>query len=77
LLGSVLDDKVSLVCVVTDDLVASRRIAAGRVVGAVAKIVGGGGGGKAHLATAGGKDVTKLDDALRATESIVRSMLKT
>jgi alanyl-tRNA synthetase len=76
LLGSVLDDKISLVCVVTDDLVASKRIAAGNVVGAVAKIVGGGGGGKAHLATAGGKDVSKLDDALRATESIVRSMLK-
>jgi alanyl-tRNA synthetase len=76
LLGSVLDDKVSLVCVVTDDLVASKRIAAGKVVGAVAKIVGGGGGGKAHLATAGGKDVSKLDEALRATESIVRSILK-
>jgi alanyl-tRNA synthetase len=76
LLGSVLDDKVSLVCVVTDDLVASKRIGAGKVVGAVAKIVGGGGGGKAHLATAGGKDVSKLDDALRATESIVRSLLK-
>jgi len=75
-LASVLEDKVSFVCVVTDDLVASRRVEAGRVVGAVAKLVGGGGGGKAHLATAGGKDIGKLDDALRATESIVRSLLK-
>ena len=75
-LASVLEDKVSFVCVVTDDLVASKRVEAGRVVGAVAKLVGGGGGGKAHLATAGGKDIAKLDEALRATESIVRSLLK-
>ena len=76
LLASVIDDKVSLVCVVTDDLVSSKRLKAGTVVEAVAKIVGGGGGGKAHLATAGGKDVSKLDDALRSTESVVKSLLK-
>jgi alanyl-tRNA synthetase len=76
LLASVLDDKVSLVCVVTDDLVASKRLEAGKVVAAVARIVGGGGGGKAHLATAGGKDVSKLAEALRATETVVKSFLK-
>jgi len=76
LLASVLDDKVSLVCVVTDDLVAGKRLEAGKVVGAVARIVGGGGGGKAHLATAGGKDVSKLAEALRATETVVKSFLR-
>jgi alanyl-tRNA synthetase len=74
-LASVVDEKVSLVCVVTDDLVAAKKLDAGKVVGAVAKLVGGGGGGRPHLATAGGKDTAKLDEALRATESIVRTFL--
>jgi alanyl-tRNA synthetase len=76
LLASVLDEKVSLVCVVTDDLVASKRLDAGKVVGAVAKLVGGGGGGRPHMATAGGKNAAKLDDALKETVSIVKTLLK-
>ncbi len=75
LLASVVDDKVALVCIVTDDLVAGKRIEAGKVVGAVAKLVGGGGGGKAHLATAGGKDVAKLGEALQAVPGILQSLL--
>ena len=75
LLASVVEEKVALVCVVTDDLVAAKRIEAGKVVGAVAKLVGGGGGGKAHLATAGGKDVEKLGEALRSAPEIVKSLL--
>jgi len=75
-LASVIEEKVALVCVVTDDLVSAKRIEAGKVVGAVAKLLGGGGGGKPHLATAGGKDVAKLDEALKETETIVKSLLK-
>jgi len=75
LLASVIDDKVSLVCVVTDDLVGTKTLEAGKIVGSVAKLLGGGGGGKAHLATAGGKDVSKLPEALAATGSIVKGML--
>ncbi|MBI3006196.1 MAG: hypothetical protein HYY49_12390, partial [Ignavibacteriales bacterium] len=75
LLAAVIDDKVSLVCVVTDDLVAAKKVEAGKIVGAVAKLVGGGGGGRAHMATAGGKDVGKLDEALAQTKSIVESLL--
>jgi alanyl-tRNA synthetase len=76
LLASIIEDKVQLVCVVTDDLVATKRIEAGKVVGAVAKIVGGGGGGRPHMATAGGKDIAKIDEALSHTKSIVESLLK-
>lgn len=69
MLGAVIDEKATLVCVVTDDLVG--RFSAGKIVGAAAKLVGGGGGGKPHLATAGGKDVARLDEALAHTAEIV------
>lgn len=75
ILASVADEKVSLVCVVTDDLVVAKKLDAGKVVSAVAKLIGGGGGGRPHMATAGGKDVAKVDEALRSTESIVKTFL--
>ena len=74
-LASVADGRVTLVCVVTDDLVAAGRLQAGKIVGAVAKLVGGGGGGRPHMATAGGKDASRLPEALGAVESIVRTFL--
>jgi alanyl-tRNA synthetase len=76
LLATIIEDKVQLVCVVADDLVAAKRIDAGKVVGAVAKLLGGGGGGRPHMATAGGKDVSKLDEAIKQFPSIVTSLLK-
>ncbi|MGD0037792.1 MAG: alanine--tRNA ligase [Bacteroidota bacterium] len=76
LLACILEDKIQLVCVVTDDLVAGKKIEAGKVVGAIAKLVGGGGGGRPHMATAGGKDVSKLDEALAQTKSVVESLLR-
>jgi alanyl-tRNA synthetase len=74
ILGSVIDDKVALVCVVTDDLIRERKLQAGKIVGEVAKQVGGSGGGRPHLATAGGKDLGKLDAALREAIAIIRTM---
>jgi alanyl-tRNA synthetase len=74
-LGAVMDEKVALVCVVTDDLIAGKKLQAGRIVGDLAKRVGGGGGGKPHLATAGGKDTAKLDETLASVPDIIRSML--
>ena len=69
LLGAEIDEKAALVCVVTDDL--TGRFSAGKIVGAVAKLVGGGGGGKAHLATAGGKQAEKLDEALAQAPDLI------
>lgn len=68
---SQLDEKVGIVCIVTDDLVKEKKLMAGKIVGAVAKLVGGGGGGRPHMATAGGRDVTKIDEALEQVEKIV------
>ncbi|MBI3189097.1 MAG: alanine--tRNA ligase, partial [Ignavibacteriales bacterium] len=71
-LASVIDDKVSLVCVVTDDLIKEKKLQAGKIVGDIAKKLGGGGGGRPHLATAGGKDVEKLDEVLKSVFDIVQ-----
>jgi alanyl-tRNA synthetase len=74
-LGAVIDEKVALVCVVTDDLIKNKKLQAGKIVGEIAKLVGGGGGGRPHLATAGGKDIEKLDKALEKTVEIIKSMI--
>jgi len=74
-LGSVIDEKVALVCVVTDDVIRGKNLQAGKIVSTLAKLVGGGGGGKPHLATAGGRDIAKLDDTLQKAPDMIRSML--
>lgn len=63
--------KVYLVATVTDDLIASRSLKAGTLVGAVAKLVGGGGGGQPGLATAGGRFPEKLPEALDAVTGLL------
>lgn len=70
-----LDDKVGIVAIVSDDLIKSRNLSAGKIVGELARFVGGGGGGRPHLATAGGKDVSKIPVALSKVESVVSSFL--
>ncbi|MEE9289210.1 MAG: alanine--tRNA ligase-related protein, partial [Bacteroidota bacterium] len=75
-LGAVVGDKAAFVCVVTDDLIEKKKLQAGKIVGELAKRVGGGGGGRPHLATAGGKYVQNLDAALENTVSVVKSFLK-
>jgi len=74
LLGSAVDGKVSLVAAVSKDLM--KRFPAGRLVQDVAKMVGGGGGGRPDLAQAGGKDASKLDEALASVAGWVERMAK-
>jgi len=66
--------KVYLAAAVTDDVVA-RGLEAGRLVGQVARIVGGGGGGRPTLATAGGRQPEKLREALEAVPRLVQQMV--
>jgi alanyl-tRNA synthetase len=73
-LGSVVNGKVMLVVTVTDDWVSS-GINAGDLIGKVAKIVGGGGGGRPTMAQAGGKDPEKLPEALSAVPEILAQKL--
>jgi alanyl-tRNA synthetase len=58
-----MDEKINFVCAVTDNLVKS-GFHAGELIKASAKITGGGGGGRPHLATAGGKNSEKIDQAV-------------
>ena len=73
-LGTVFDDKPCIACVVTDDLV-KLGVKATDFVKQVGKELGGGGGGKPHFATAGGKDPAKLDGALKAAEKMITAKL--
>ncbi len=56
------DGRVNFVCAVTDDLIKDKGIKAGDLVRDAAKLAGGGGGGRPHLATAGAKSADKLPD---------------
>ncbi len=62
-LGAITGDKVSLLAAVSKDLI-QRGLHAGNLVKEAAGVVGGGGGGRPDLAQAGGKDASKLDQAL-------------
>jgi alanyl-tRNA synthetase len=67
------EGKVALIAGVTPGL--TKRIQAGKMVGAVAKLVGGSGGGKPEIAEAGGKDQAQIDAALQAAAGIVGELL--
>jgi len=67
------EGKVALIAGVTPGLV--KRIQAGKLVGAVAKLVGGSGGGKPEIAEAGGKDQAQIDAALQAAPGLVAELL--
>ncbi len=61
--GSVIGGMPQVLCVVSDDLV-KEGVKAGNIVKSLGKAIGGGGGGKPHMATAGGKDPILLEDVL-------------
>jgi alanyl-tRNA synthetase len=67
------EGKVALIAGVTAGL--TKRMQAGKLVGALAKLVGGSGGGKPELAEAGGKEQGQIDAALAAAPAIVREMV--
>ena len=74
-LAAVMGEKVSILTMATKDAVA-KGAHAGNIVKAVAKLCGGGGGGRPDMAQAGAKDVAKLDSALAAAYDIIAGMIK-
>jgi len=74
-LGTSAEGKVLLVATVTPDMVKA-GYHAGRLIGEVARLTGGGGGGRPDLAQAGGKNVEDLDHALSQVNYFVRNQKK-
>ena len=72
--ANVYQEKLTFTVGVSKDLNA-RKINAGNIVKEVAKLVGGNGGGRPDIASAGGKDLSKVDFALENAEEILRAQL--
>ena len=74
LLASVADGKITFI-LNAGPAAQAKGVNAGKLVGAVAKVAGGGGGGKPDKAQAGGKDPAKLGDALAAARDLIAKAL--
>ncbi len=74
-LASVADGKISFAAACGKDAVAAGAHA-GNLLKTAAKICGGGGGGRPDSATAGGKDASKLDEALQSVYTTLKDSLK-
>jgi alanyl-tRNA synthetase len=72
---SEIDGKASILTVVTDDLINEKKLNAGKIVGELAKLVAGKGGGRPHLATAGGKNTSKIEDVLLRNEEVINQFV--
>lgn len=77
ILGSVPEaDKVSLVAAFSPQLVKAKKLQAGKFIGPIAQLCGGGGGGRPNLAQAGGRDPSQLAMALNLAQQELRQALQ-
>jgi len=67
--------KVNLMCM-ADATAVKMGAHAGNIIRSAAKILGGGGGGRPNMAQAGGKDASKIDDAISTAESVLKDQIK-
>ncbi|MBZ9687814.1 alanine--tRNA ligase [Clostridium estertheticum] len=74
-LGSRVDDKVEFVAMASKSAIDS-GVHCGKIIKEVAKIAGGGGGGRPDMAQAGGKLPEKLDEAINNVPSIIENFVK-
>lgn len=73
-LASGKDGKVNLMAMATDDVV-KKGVHAGNIIKAAAAVCGGGGGGRPNMAQAGGRDASKIADALEKAKAVVAEQL--
>ncbi|NLY09997.1 MAG: alanine--tRNA ligase [Tissierellia bacterium] len=71
-LSSIQGEKLTFIAGVTKDLV-GKGYNAGKIVKSVAQVTGGNGGGRPDMATAGGKDISKVDEALSKVKDFINS----
>ncbi len=76
ILGADVKGKPQLSIILSDNLVKEKNLNASEIVREAAKYMQGGGGGQPFFATAGGKNLDGLDDAIKAARSIVEKKLK-
>ena len=74
-LASVSDGKVQLMATATDGAV-KKGAHAGNLIKAIARVVGGGGGGRPSMAMAGGKNPAGVDEALKLAETTLESQIR-
>jgi alanyl-tRNA synthetase len=74
-LGTIVDGRPNLLAMVTPDLT-SRGLHAGELVKQAAQVTGGGGGGRPEMAQAGGRDASRLDEALRVAKDLATAKIK-
>ena len=73
-LGAIIDNKPHTLLVITDDLVEKGAIAVAAIKES-SKFLQGGGGGKPNMATGGGKDISKINEAINMNEEIIIKQL--
>ncbi|MFA4838475.1 MAG: alanine--tRNA ligase [Candidatus Neomarinimicrobiota bacterium] len=76
-LASVVEGRVNLVVVVPDETIRAYGIGAGDWIKQLGAILGGGGGGRPHLATAGGKFPEKIPEVFEKVKNLVLQKLQT
>lgn len=74
-LALIMDNKANFLCVVSKDLIESKKLKAGEIVKRVAALAGGSGGGQPHMALAGAKETAKVASALQQTPEILAGMI--
>lgn len=74
-LGAEIEGKVNLLTMATKDLL-DKGVHAGNIIREAAKEVGGGGGGRPDMAQAGGKDPSKIKEALEKAFEVIKSQIK-
>ncbi|MCL4869151.1 MAG: alanine--tRNA ligase [Anaerolineae bacterium] len=74
-LGAVIEARPQFIAAVTEDLI-PRGLKAGDLIREVARVVGGGGGGRPNLAQAGGKDASKMGEALAIVPGLILAAIK-
>lgn len=75
-IAGVIDEKPSIAVVVSDLAIKQYGLKAGDIVRELGRILGGGGGGQAHLATAGGRFTDKIPEALQAVIPLIKSKIE-
>jgi alanyl-tRNA synthetase len=70
-LAAVIDNKPMLTCYISKELVSEKGLNAGQVVRELGKYINGGGGGQAFFATAGGKNVEGIQEALKNAKQFI------